>query len=64
MEQCWFGLALADEGLRCPNPGEWINLSLLPPMDRSVWCSEHKHDSDERVRRNDEARREGRSEHR
>jgi len=46
-ERCWWRLAYEAEGQRCPNAGTWANRDLVPPMDKSVWCDEHKHATDE-----------------
>jgi len=48
-ERCWFHKFLDDQ---CPNAGQWHWPQAENELMRaSVWCSEHKHGNDERIRK-------------
>jgi hypothetical protein len=44
MVQCFYMIAFPEK--RCPNEGRWISPNVMPPVDKFVWCDDHKHEDD------------------
>ncbi len=44
MIQCFYMLAYPEK--RCPKDGQWYNPDLQSPVDKFVWCDDHKSDND------------------